>query len=45
MKNPEVFFVKYYAEMFWLRKSVGSKDFEQGEAGKTLGTQNYKLQR
>lgn len=39
-KNPEVFF-----EIFWWRKSVDNKDFELGEAGKTLGTQKYKLQR
>lgn len=45
VKNPEVFFDMYYAEIFWWRNGVDSKDFELGEAGKTLDSQKYKLQR
>lgn len=30
MKNQEVFVDVYYAEIFWWRKSVDSKEFELG---------------
>lgn len=45
MKSPEVFFDIYYAEIFWWRKSVDSKDLELDETGKTLDSQKCKLQR